>query len=71
MADIWSCGVMAYFMLSGMPPFPGKTDKEIENNIITCNFHFEHEVWNNISKEAKDWINRILELKPGDRMTAE
>jgi serine/threonine protein kinase len=45
MTDNWSCGVIAYFMLSGMPPFAGRTDKEIERNIITCNYHFESPVW--------------------------
>ena len=70
-ADIWPCGVMAYFMLSGMPPFAGKNEKEIENNIITCNFGFENKVWNNISKEARDWIDKMLELEDKDRMTAE
>lgn len=71
MADTWSCGVIAYFMLSGMPPFPGKTEKEIETNIITCNYHFEAPVWKNISADAKNWIDRMLELDPTTRMSAE
>lgn len=46
MTDTWSCGVIAYFMLSGMPAFDGKNEKEIETSIITCNYHFDNKVWN-------------------------
>jgi serine/threonine protein kinase len=39
--DIWSIGVIAYFMLSGTPPFLGVDDKEIKRNICSCNFDFD------------------------------
>jgi len=47
--DIWSIGVIAYFMLTGEPPFTGKTDRDIEQNIITCNYGFESKAWETIS----------------------
>lgn len=48
-ADMWSCGVIAYFMLAGVPPFAGKNEREIERNIKTCNYHYDDEVWKGVS----------------------
>lgn len=69
--DLWSIGVIAYFMLSGMPPFLGQNDIEIEQKIITCNYDYDNEVWQSISKQAQRWIGKMLELEPKDRMTAD
>ena len=68
--DIWSIGVIAYFILSRIPPFLG-TDEEIEHLICTCNYSYSHPIWKTISKQAQAWIDAILELDPKDRMTAE
>lgn len=66
--DFWSIGVIAYFMLSGIPPFAGKDDQEIMRNIVTCNFGFDDKkVWAGVSDNAKDWINHMLEILPEDR----
>ena len=40
--DIWSLGVMAYIILSGVPPFNGASDAEIMSAIKTGKFHFNH-----------------------------
>lgn len=50
--DIWSLGVIAYFILAGMGPFKGKDDVQIKSNIISCDYSFDDPVWENISEEA-------------------
>ena len=70
-ADMWSLGVIAYFMLSGKPPFMGKTEAQISKNIITCNYSFKDPVWKDISQGAQDFVDGMLELEPKDRMDAD
>jgi calcium-dependent protein kinase len=53
-----------YILLCGSPPFFGINEEEIYRKILTCNFTFRHKIWNEISQEAKDLINRLLELDP-------
>jgi len=43
-------------MLSGRPPFGGKSNKEIIDNVLKGSYNFSNPVWNEISEEAKDLI---------------
>lgn len=38
--DIWSCGVILYILLTGDPPFNGRSDQEIYTKIQSRKFHF-------------------------------
>jgi len=59
--DLWSSGVILYIMLSGTPPFNAPTDKEIKQKILKGDYSLTDAVWNGISSEAKDLIQRLLE----------
>lgn len=43
--DIWSMGVIAYILLSGRPPFKGKTKQEIFESVINDEMTFSHPIW--------------------------
>ena len=38
--DIWSCGVILYILLSGVPPFYGKNEKDIMDKIVQKELSF-------------------------------
>ena len=63
--DLWSCGVILYIILCGKPPFPGKTDKEIIENVKKSVYNFKYKEWDFISDEAKDLVKKLLETNPG------
>ena len=50
--DIWSIGVIAFFLMSGTPPFMGKDDVEVKKNITTCNYDFNYDLWNEFSDHS-------------------
>lgn len=60
--DIWSCGVITYIVLSGIPPFNGASDQEIMKKVKIGKFSFSDPVWTTISTEAKDFISKLLTL---------
>ena len=60
--DSWSLGVMTYLMLCGSFPFYGKNETEIAKNVVYSRVDFTKKpIWNDISKEAKDFICKLLE----------
>ncbi len=67
--DYWSIGVITYILLAGYPPFNGQNEHEIKNKIQTCSYEFIDEDWSAISKEAKDFIEKLLNPVEKRRMT--
>ena len=63
--DYWSLGVLMFIMLSGEPPFVHSSDNFVLFEIIKSGkFKFSAPVWQQISKEAKHLISRLLTVDP-------
>ncbi|XP_056247797.1 myosin light chain kinase 2, skeletal/cardiac muscle isoform X2 [Seriola aureovittata] len=68
--DMWSLGVITYMILSGLCPFLGDDDNQTLNNILACQWNFEEQEFVETSKEAKDFISRLLIVNKSWRMGA-
>ena len=68
--DLWSAGCILYILLCGYPPFYGDDDQEILQMVAKGKFDFDGEEWDDISREAKDLIKKLI-CKPEKRLTAE
>ncbi|GAB1293593.1 Serine/threonine-protein kinase H1 [Apodemus speciosus] len=60
--DMWALGVIAYILLSGTMPF--------EDDNRTADTGRPSGPWPSVSNLAKDFIDRLLTVDPGARMTA-
>lgn len=68
--DVWACGIIFFMMLSGQPPFVGKSDEEIFTNILSQDVDFDHPFFECISSETKEFIKILLNKNPKERPTA-
>jgi len=69
--DLWSVGVIAYILLCGYPPFNGKDNEATHRSVLRGKYYFPAEDWSNISRDAMDFIVRLLQMNPKKRMTIE
>jgi len=69
--DLWSLAVILFLLLGGKNPFQHSDGREQYDRLKSAMFNFKAPVWQKVSPEAKDFITRLLKVKPEDRMTPE
>uniref|UniRef100_A0A6Q2X4J6 Serine/threonine-protein kinase n=1 Tax=Esox lucius TaxID=8010 RepID=A0A6Q2X4J6_ESOLU len=67
--DMWSVGVIVYVSLSGT--FPFNEDEDINDQIQNAAFMYPPQPWKEISAEATDLINNLLQVKMRKRYSVD
>lgn len=68
--DCWSLGVIMFILLCGYPPFPGENHAAILDKVVRADYQFESPYWDNVSAEAKDLVQELLNVDREKRLSA-
>lgn len=69
--DLWSVGVIAYILLAGYPPFNGHNNKEVYAAVQKGTYYFPREDWKDISVGARDFVVKLMQTDPNQRMKVD
>ncbi|OMJ71491.1 hypothetical protein SteCoe_30270 [Stentor coeruleus] len=68
--DIWSCGVLVYFLLTKSSPYEAKDELSLKNQICTKPLQADSPLCSSFSLLLQDFLKKMLSLKPHERFTA-
>ncbi|KAK5650851.1 hypothetical protein RI129_001880 [Pyrocoelia pectoralis] len=71
--DVWAAGVILYILLCGYPPFVSQDNdqEKLFDCILSGQYDFPDEYWQDVSMYAKELIQNMLQLAPELRFSAE
>jgi calcium/calmodulin-dependent protein kinase I len=69
--DMWSMGVITYTLLCGYSPFRSENLADLIEECRSGRVIYHERYWKDVSKDAKDFINSLLQPDPNKRATSE
>ena len=69
--DIWSLGIILFYMLCGHLPFKGSNQSIVADKIVNDDLEFDEYEWKKMSKDVKKLISACLIKEPEERITIE
>ncbi|KIX01265.1 uncharacterized protein Z518_08990 [Rhinocladiella mackenziei CBS 650.93] len=70
MCDWWSLGCIMFEFLYGIPPFNAETPEKVFDNILNRRIAWPDDDEIEVSPEAKDLINKLIQTNPRERLGA-
>lgn len=67
--DWWALGVLLYEMIYGIPPFYDRDVQQMYKKTVLSELKFRS--YAKLSNEGKDFLTRLLQKNPDDRLGAE
>lgn len=71
LVDMWSLGCLVYVILTAHLPFSGSTQEQLYKQIKNGSYHERPLREAGVSKEARDFLDTVLQVDPRLRSTAE
>jgi calcium-dependent protein kinase len=68
--DLWSCGYMLFFLISGESPYLMDESEDLEAKIRSGNVTYSNRRWSGRTKELTALLSRLLSVDPADRPSA-
>lgn len=68
--DLWSVGIITYFLLTQTMPFDGQDQKDIFQRIVSGVYRFPPWAGTGLSEEAKSFVDCLLQVDVRRRMSA-
>lgn len=68
--DMWSVGVLAYFLLTGVSPFLADSKALTLSNITQMKIDYPDHLFAHVSPEAVHFIQALIKRRPRDRLSA-
>jgi len=68
--DMWSLGVITYTLLCGYSPFRSENLQDLIEECSSARVVFHERYWKDVSEDAKDFIENLLQPDPENRPTS-
>ncbi|KAI9850864.1 MAG: hypothetical protein M1838_004933 [Thelocarpon superellum] len=69
--DMWSLGVITYTLLCGYSPFRSESLVDLIDECQNGRIVYHSRYWKDVSQDAKDFIDSLLQPNPKDRATSK